>query len=98
MYNRGHNAAKYVNRSILKKSRHIGFGVFIVHSSMVVQLLHNSIIVKWRKGPILLCAVTFTNGPSVYGTRLVINYKLADLPRTLDGQGPLTMVTLYTHY
>ncbi len=30
-----HNAAKSVNRSILKKSRHIGFGVFIVHSSMV---------------------------------------------------------------
>ncbi len=31
-----HNAANSVNRSILKKSRHIGFGVFIVHSSMVV--------------------------------------------------------------
>jgi hypothetical protein len=30
-----HNAAKSVNRSILKKNRHIGFGVFIVHSSMV---------------------------------------------------------------
>jgi hypothetical protein len=29
-----HNAAKSVNRSILKKSLHIGFGVFIVHSSM----------------------------------------------------------------
>ncbi len=29
-----HNATKSVNRSILKKSRHIGFGVFIVHSSM----------------------------------------------------------------
>jgi hypothetical protein len=29
-----HNAANSVNRSILKKSRHIGFGVFIVHSSM----------------------------------------------------------------
>ncbi len=29
-----HNAAKSVNRSILKKSRHLGFGVFIVHSSM----------------------------------------------------------------
>ncbi len=29
-----HNAAKSVNRSILKKSRHIGFGVFIFHSSM----------------------------------------------------------------
>ncbi len=30
-----HSAAKPVNRSILKKSRHIGFGVFIVHSSML---------------------------------------------------------------
>jgi hypothetical protein len=30
-----HNAANSVNRSILKKSGHIGFGVFIVHSSMV---------------------------------------------------------------
>ncbi len=30
-----HNAAKSVNRSILKKIRHIGFGVFIVDSSMV---------------------------------------------------------------
>jgi hypothetical protein len=29
-----HNAAKSVNWSIFKKSRHIGFGVFIVHSSM----------------------------------------------------------------
>ncbi len=29
-----HNAAKSVNRASLKKSRHIGFGVFIVHSSM----------------------------------------------------------------
>jgi hypothetical protein len=28
------NAAKSINRSILKKSRHLGFGVFIVHSSM----------------------------------------------------------------
>jgi hypothetical protein len=29
-----HSAAKSVNRSILKKIRHIEFGVFIVHSSM----------------------------------------------------------------
>ncbi len=34
-----HNAAKSVNRSILKKSRHIGFGVFIVHSSMPPALV-----------------------------------------------------------
>ncbi len=33
-----HNAAKSVNRSILKKSRHLGFGVFIVHSSMHVTI------------------------------------------------------------
>jgi hypothetical protein len=32
-----HNAAKSVNSSILKKSRHIRFGVFIVHSSMVAR-------------------------------------------------------------
>ncbi len=30
-----HSAAKSINRSILKKSRHIGFGVFIVNWSMV---------------------------------------------------------------
>ncbi len=39
-----HNAANSVNRSILKKSRHIGFGVFIVHSSMVppdLGAMHN---------------------------------------------------------
>ncbi len=30
------NAAKSVNRSSLKKSRHVGFGVFIVHSSILV--------------------------------------------------------------
>jgi hypothetical protein len=35
-----HNAAKSVNRSILKKSRHIGFGVFIVHSSMTCIVIH----------------------------------------------------------
>ncbi len=29
------HAAKSGNRSILKKSRHLGFGVFLVHSSMV---------------------------------------------------------------
>jgi hypothetical protein len=29
-----HIAAKSINRPILKKSRHYGFGVFIVHSSM----------------------------------------------------------------
>jgi hypothetical protein len=34
-----HNAAKSVNRSILKKSRHVGFGVFIVHSSMPPPLV-----------------------------------------------------------
>jgi hypothetical protein len=33
-----HNAAMSVNRSILKKSRHIGFGVFIVHSSMLLVI------------------------------------------------------------
>jgi hypothetical protein len=31
------HAAKSVNRSILKKSRHLGCGVFIVHSSIVTQ-------------------------------------------------------------
>jgi hypothetical protein len=30
-----HIAANSVNRPILKESRHIGFGVFIVHSSMM---------------------------------------------------------------
>ncbi len=30
-----HNAAKFVERSILKKSRHMRFGVFIVQSSML---------------------------------------------------------------
>ncbi len=34
-----HNAAKSVNRSILKKSRHIGFGAFIVHSFMLLTLV-----------------------------------------------------------
>ncbi len=34
-----HNDAKSVNRSILKKSRHIGFGVFIVNSSMMYGTL-----------------------------------------------------------
>ncbi len=38
-----HNAAKSVNRSILKKSRHIGFGVFIVHSSMIQLEERNSV-------------------------------------------------------
>ncbi len=32
-----HNAAKSVNRSILKKTRHLGFGVFIVQSSLVMM-------------------------------------------------------------
>jgi hypothetical protein len=33
-----HNAAKSVNRSILKKRRHLWIGVFVVHSSMYVSL------------------------------------------------------------
>jgi hypothetical protein len=40
-----HNAANSVNRSILKKSRHIGFGVFVVHSSM--SLPHAS--TAWKR-------------------------------------------------
>ncbi len=35
-----HNAAKFVNRSILKKSRHIRSDVFIVHSSMYLILVY----------------------------------------------------------
>ncbi len=37
------NAAKSVNRSILKKSRHIGFGVFRVHSSMVSNISQGTV-------------------------------------------------------
>jgi hypothetical protein len=33
-----HNAAKSVNRSILKKSRHIGVGVLRVHSSLEMAI------------------------------------------------------------
>jgi hypothetical protein len=33
-----HYVVKSVDRSIFKKSRHIGFGVFIVHSSMALNL------------------------------------------------------------
>ncbi len=39
-----HNAAKSVNGSILKKSRHLGFGVFTVHSSMAFSLC-------WKESP-----------------------------------------------
>ncbi len=35
-----HNVAKSVNRSILKKSWHIGFSVFIIHSSMALPYCH----------------------------------------------------------
>jgi hypothetical protein len=41
-----HNAAKSVNRSILKKSRHIGYGVFIVHSSMAYPVTHVIIFLR----------------------------------------------------
>jgi hypothetical protein len=51
-----HNAPKFVNRSILKKSRHKGFGVFIVHSSMhstvhtsAVQSLYNVLYTEYKK-------------------------------------------------
>jgi hypothetical protein len=48
-----HNAAKSVNRSILKKSRHLGFGVFIVHSSMATPILAWSFAARYkRKEPI----------------------------------------------
>jgi hypothetical protein len=35
-----HKAAKSVNRPILKESQHIGFVVFIIHSSMLALLLN----------------------------------------------------------
>jgi hypothetical protein len=34
-----HNAAKSLNRSIFKKIRHLGFGVFKVHSYMALPEL-----------------------------------------------------------
>jgi hypothetical protein len=45
-----HNAAKSVIRSILKKSRHIGFGVFILHSSMPPNpLVQGEGHTRWRE-------------------------------------------------
>jgi hypothetical protein len=35
-----HNAAKSVNRSILKKIQHTGLGVFIVQSSMILSFAY----------------------------------------------------------
>ncbi len=61
-----HNHAKSVTRSILKKSRHIGFGVFgvfIVHSSMVpAQNLHNFSGREWAVAYIF-CAVEIQTLP-----------------------------------
>ncbi len=55
------SAAKSVNRSILKKSRHLGFDVFIVHSSMPRTLL--SLFLLYFIFPTLyfsiFCAVAF---------------------------------------
>ncbi len=42
-----HNAENSVYRSILKKSRHLGFDVFIVHSSMICTL--SGILRSWRR-------------------------------------------------
>jgi hypothetical protein len=48
------NAAKPVNRSILKKSRHIGFGVIIIHSSMGCRIGPPGYIGR-RAGTTTLC-------------------------------------------
>ncbi len=45
-----HNAEKSVNRSILKKSRHIGFGIFIVRSSMCAAVRDHSVIAAEKMG------------------------------------------------
>jgi hypothetical protein len=46
-----HNAAKSINRSVLKKSRHLGFGVSIVHSSMPNPLTLYLASLKMRRLP-----------------------------------------------
>jgi hypothetical protein len=43
-----------MNRSILKKSRHIGFGVFIVHSSMGEMIDHLTNMPLWQGLPTLM--------------------------------------------
>jgi hypothetical protein len=63
-----HNAAKSVNRSFLKKSRHIGFGAFIVHSSMMIYVfqLHRAGIQYYFHRGIFLVQLTFVLGSIVY--------------------------------
>ncbi len=52
-----HNAAKSVNRSILKKNRHLGLGVFIVHSSMAA--MYAAVFGA------VLCSFVFNNTPVI---------------------------------
>ncbi len=60
-----HNAAKSDNRSILNKSRHIGFGVFIVHSSMMPCMQFNATdhCLGWEITCIVAMAGTWLGGP-----------------------------------
>jgi hypothetical protein len=50
-----HNAAKSISRSILKKSRHLGFGVFIVNSSMSTGIENR----KFEKLPVRTKLLTY---------------------------------------
>jgi hypothetical protein len=56
------HATKSVNRSIFKKSRHLGFVVFIVHSSMGRDQLHLLISPVWRERTPVLLPTTYENG------------------------------------
>ncbi len=60
-----HNAAKSAHRSILKKSRHIGFVVFIVHSSMMPCMQFNATdhCLGWEIKGIVAMAGTWLGGP-----------------------------------
>jgi hypothetical protein len=77
-----HNAAKSVNRSILKKSRHIGFGVFIVLSSMFrsAQLCTKSPAYSFGPRTFLLLRVEFKDRHPAYLLVFCVNiYEIPDL-------------------
>ncbi len=74
------NAAMSVNRSILKKSRHIGFGVFIVHSSMERKL--------YLYSPMLTLSPSLSPGVRGVGENLVVGRLLC------NGQCAYPLITL----
>jgi hypothetical protein len=73
-----HNAAKSVNRSVLKRSRQFEFGVFIVHSSMIKTDRES------HKASLMLIVKDLCLGSSVFTQGNTLPQRLTEILRVFN--------------